>query len=83
MSKLCTILIVAILLCFNTLTFAVRPDSDSSYVLNPKLHVASEEKVEINEAKCEGVEEEECLKRRTFAAHVDYIDTQPIINNHP
>ncbi|CAN4122531.1 unnamed protein product [Withania somnifera] len=75
MSKLCTIFIVTILLCFTTLTFAVRPDSSSA--LKPKLQV------ENNEAKCEGVDEEECLKRRTLAAHVDYIYTQTIINNHP
>ncbi|XP_055836001.1 phytosulfokines 3-like [Solanum dulcamara] len=78
MSKLCTIFVVAFLLCFNTLTFAVRPDSFS--VPNPKFQVASEGKVEINEAKCEGVGEEECLKR-TLAAHLDYIYTQTIINN--
>ncbi|KAH0694267.1 hypothetical protein KY285_021364 [Solanum tuberosum] len=81
MSKLCTIFVVAFLLCFNTLTFAVRPDSFS--VLNPKIQVASEGKVEIKEEKCEGVEEEECLKRRTLAAHLDYIYTQTINNNHP
>lgn len=47
------------------------------------MQVASEGKVEIKEAKCEGVEEEECLKRRTMAAHLDYIYTQSINNNHP
>ncbi|KAK4722646.1 hypothetical protein R3W88_012879 [Solanum pinnatisectum] len=81
MSKLCTIFVVAFLLCFNTLTFAVRPDS--FFVLDPKIQVASEGKVEIKEAKCEGAEEEECLKRRTLAAHLDYIYTQTINNNHP
>ncbi|KAK4348300.1 hypothetical protein RND71_031310 [Anisodus tanguticus] len=79
MSKLCTIFIVAILLCFTTLSFAARPDSSS--VLKPPFHVASGEKIEVNEAKC-GVEEEECLKRSTQAAHLDYIYTQTI-NNHP
>ncbi|KAM3342198.1 hypothetical protein BC332_11814 [Capsicum chinense] len=83
MSKLCTIFIVAFLLCFTTLTFAVRPDS--SLVLKPQIHVANEGKIEIDEANCEGVKEEECLKRRNLAdAHVDYIYTQTIIdNNHP
>lgn len=33
------------------------------------------EKVEIDE-NCEGVGKEECLMRRTLAAHVDYIYTQ-------
>ncbi|XP_009801525.1 phytosulfokines 3 [Nicotiana tabacum] len=72
MSKLCTLFIVAFLLCL-TLTFAARPDSS---VAKPQFHVASEGKIEIKEAKCEGVEEEECLKRRTMAAHLDYIYTQ-------
>ncbi|XP_060193882.1 phytosulfokines 3-like [Lycium barbarum] len=80
MAKLCTIFIVAFLLCF-TLTFAVRPDSS---VLKPQFHVASEEKIENNEAKCEGVEEAECLKRRAMEAHLDYIYTQSNNNNnHP
>nr|XP_016446731.1 PREDICTED: phytosulfokines 3-like [Nicotiana tabacum] len=73
MAKMCTLFIVAFLVCF-TLTFAARPDS--SAVVKPQFHAASEGKIEIKEAKCEGVEEEECLKRRTMAAHLDYIYTQ-------
>lgn len=34
------------------------------------------EKVDNNDENCEGVGKEECLMRRTLAAHVDYIYTQ-------
>lgn len=30
------------------------------------------------EEGCQGIEEEECLQRRTLAAHTDYIYTQKI-----
>jgi hypothetical protein len=36
---------------------------------------AQVEKV-MEEESCEGVGEEECLQRRTLAAHLDYIYTQ-------
>ncbi|KAL4301740.1 hypothetical protein GQ457_10G020110 [Hibiscus cannabinus] len=43
---------------------------------NPQLGEANVRKVE-SEDSCEGiVEEEECLMRRTLAAHTDYIYTQ-------
>ena len=39
------------------------------------MQVVEAEKVDIDES-CEGVGKEECLMRRTLAAHVDYIYTQ-------
>lgn len=39
------------------------------------LKVAEAEKVMVEES-CEGVGEDECLQRRTLAAHTDYIYTQ-------
>jgi len=35
-----------------------------------------EQSIEAVEDSCQGVGEEECLMRRTLAAHVDYIYTQ-------
>lgn len=37
---------------------------------------ADNNNVEDGEVSCEGFEEQECLMRRTLAAHVDYIYTQ-------
>lgn len=37
---------------------------------------ADNNNVEDGEVSCEGLEEQECLMRRTLAAHVDYIYTQ-------
>lgn len=41
---------------------------------------ANVERGEIEEEKCGGLNEDECLKRRTLNAHLDYIYTQ---NAHP
>lgn len=43
---------------------------DISFVKDVEVEKAMEEE------SCEGVGEEECLKRRTLAAHLDYIYTQ-------
>ncbi|PIN21103.1 hypothetical protein CDL12_06204 [Handroanthus impetiginosus] len=34
------------------------------------------EDMEVEEASCEGLGNEECLMRRTLTAHIDYIYTQ-------
>ncbi|OMO63418.1 Phytosulfokine [Corchorus olitorius] len=31
---------------------------------------------EVEEIRCDGIDENECLMRRTLAAHIDYIYTQ-------
>ncbi|KAJ0078064.1 hypothetical protein Patl1_37330 [Pistacia atlantica] len=70
-------LIIVALLFFFTLTSAARPHPafpDSSLTKN--LHGEVEVEAEKVEESCEGVGEEECLMRRTLAAHIDYIYTQ-------
>ncbi|KAF9687477.1 hypothetical protein SADUNF_Sadunf02G0097600 [Salix dunnii] len=69
MSKL-TLLTVALLLSF-ALTYAARP---LQVLSDDSLDVMAEEAAVVE--SCEGPGEEECLMRRTLAAHVDYIYTQ-------
>ncbi|PSS19264.1 Phytosulfokine-beta like [Actinidia chinensis var. chinensis] len=63
---LCTIA----LLLFLALTCTARPE--------PAFHNSKtqHQDVEVGMENCEGVGEDECLMRRTLAAHVDYIYTQ-------
>ncbi|KAK7283231.1 hypothetical protein RIF29_12621 [Crotalaria pallida] len=67
MSKLAIIFTLSLLICF-TLIYASRPISS--------LHgIVTKAKAELDDddESCKGVEE--CLMRRTLAAHVDYIYT--------
>ncbi|GLT47395.1 hypothetical protein SLA2020_210970 [Shorea laevis] len=70
-SAFCTI---SLLLLFLALTLAGRPepqysDISSSVKTQPK-------EFQAEESDCEGAGEEECLIRRTLAAHIDYVYTQ-------
>ncbi|KAJ4838947.1 hypothetical protein Tsubulata_037316 [Turnera subulata] len=65
MSKFTTIFTISLLLTF-MLSYAAR---DLALKTDSK-----QEKVDV-EVNCEGLGEEECLIRRTLAAHVDYIYT--------
>ncbi|XP_065873440.1 phytosulfokines 3-like [Euphorbia lathyris] len=73
--KVVSLFLVALLLCSSGLTFAGRPQpafSNGSTVKSQNQGVEAE--------SCDGVGEEECLMRRTLAAHTDYIYTQ---NHNP
>nr|AWW16524.1 phytosulfokine 4 precursor [Ipomoea pes-caprae] len=73
-SKPTTFFIVALLLLLFTLSSASRPlpeSRDQATILNKTQHEVVEK-----EESCKGVGEEECLMRRTLAAHLDYIYTQ-------
>ncbi|CAK9137674.1 unnamed protein product [Ilex paraguariensis] len=72
MSKLSTLFMVALLLFF-TLPCAGLPEP---FLVKTQLEDGTAENIEVGESSCEGEEEEECLMRRTLAAHVDYIYTQ-------
>ncbi|KAF3434516.1 hypothetical protein FNV43_RR21601 [Rhamnella rubrinervis] len=81
-SKLTTTLcVLSLLLLFFSLTCRSRPEPAGFSGANSPLkvqHVDDDhetEKVMVEES-CEGVGEEECLMRRTLAAHIDYIYTQ-------
>ncbi|XP_073059869.1 phytosulfokines-like [Primulina eburnea] len=55
-----------------SLSFSTLPD-------HPPLHIdqveAKQEVLEV-ENSCKGIGDEECLMRRSLAAHIDYIYTQ-------
>ncbi|XP_030532096.1 phytosulfokines 3-like [Rhodamnia argentea] len=70
-------LMISLLLC-STLAFGARPEPafpQENPVTSGHEKVEAEH-VEGFEESCEGVGEEECLTRRTLAAHIDYIYTQ-------
>ncbi|XP_027333566.1 phytosulfokines-like [Abrus precatorius] len=73
MSKLATLFTFALLLSFN-LIYASRPNPVFNGVSSLHEDVAAN-KVEIDDESCEEGTEE-CLTRRTLAAHTDYIYTQ-------
>ncbi|KAI8532601.1 hypothetical protein RHMOL_Rhmol11G0226300 [Rhododendron molle] len=70
-----TICITALLLLF-ALTCAARSGPPFSDATPMKTQHEDVNEVEVEGINCEGVGEEECLMRRTLAAHVDYIYTQ-------
>ncbi|EXC12624.1 Phytosulfokines 2 [Morus notabilis] len=73
------LLLITLLLC-STLAYAARPEPGffTKISANTEPGVAVEaEQVEVADIEsCAGVQEEECLMRRTLAAHTDYIYTQ-------
>ncbi|KAK2981211.1 hypothetical protein RJ640_030600 [Escallonia rubra] len=73
MSKATTFFIVALLLCF-TLSSAARPEPTIPEDMPVKSHYKGAE-AQVDES-CAGGRDEECLMRRTLAAHLDYIYTQ-------
>ncbi|XP_062024499.1 phytosulfokines-like [Rosa rugosa] len=83
MAKLTALFTIAalLLLLSSDLTSAVRPEpafSNSALKTAQHQDVGADQNInaEDGEVSCEGVNEEECLMRRTLAAHVDYIYTQ-------
>ncbi|GFY93706.1 phytosulfokine 5 precursor [Actinidia rufa] len=74
-SKVTTLLMFALLLC-STLSCTARPEPRLPNNTPLKTqHGVVEAEVVVDES-CEGVGDDECLMRRTLAAHVDYIYTQ-------
>ncbi|KAF5749687.1 Phytosulfokines 3 precursor family protein [Tripterygium wilfordii] len=74
--KVATFFILALLLCCSTLSaIAARPEPASA---DGSLAKTQSRVVEVEHAEesCEGIGEDECLMRRTLAAHIDYIYTQ-------
>ncbi|XP_022884320.1 phytosulfokines 3-like [Olea europaea var. sylvestris] len=72
MSKI-TIVFVIALLFFFTLSSDARPDP--AVKIQYEVGKTQTQHVDVEES-CKGVGEEECLMRRTLAAHLDYIYTQ-------
>ncbi|KAK8636514.1 hypothetical protein V6N13_124260 [Hibiscus sabdariffa] len=83
-SKVSACCMIVFLLFFTlSSTSAARPDPTTSQVQHPNTPAKTQnldtgtERVEVDDI-CQGIkeDEEECLMRRTLAAHVDYIYTQ-------
>ncbi|KAM1289290.1 hypothetical protein ACFX13_016934 [Malus domestica] len=74
-----TFFTIVLLLSFQLTAFAARP-VPAAFTNNALKTQHQDIDAEIVAAEgggsCEGVAEEECLMRRTLAAHVDYIYTQ-------
>ncbi|XVE66697.1 hypothetical protein DITRI_Ditri08aG0099500 [Diplodiscus trichospermus] len=80
-SKVSAFCMIVFLLLFTlSCAAAARPEPASAVRYGTPVktqHLDNEaEKVDQVEDSCEGIEEEECLMRRTLAAHIDYIYTQ-------
>uniref|UniRef100_A0A2P2N1P5 Phytosulfokine n=1 Tax=Rhizophora mucronata TaxID=61149 RepID=A0A2P2N1P5_RHIMU len=75
--KIAALLMVALFLC-SLLADAARPGPAFTSDSPAKIEGAEAEQAEagVAEESCEGIGGEECLARRTLAAHVDYIYTQ-------
>ncbi|KAF7849167.1 hypothetical protein BT93_C0514 [Corymbia citriodora subsp. variegata] len=78
MAKIKTLLLTSLLLCAISSCFA-RPEPvflDVTPVETESVGIEMKHDDELLDASCKGVGEEECLVRRTLAAHIDYIYTQ-------
>ncbi|XP_059448163.1 phytosulfokines-like [Corylus avellana] len=76
-SKVSTLCMVALLLLYTLTSATARPEPVFSGITPMKTqHGDVEVEKAMEEESCEGVGEEECLNRRTLAAHLDYIYTQ-------
>ncbi|PSS30675.1 Phytosulfokine-beta like [Actinidia chinensis var. chinensis] len=78
MSKITILFLLSLLLC-STLSYAARPQPLPVEDSPVKTHLPGGEDThhgDMFDESCDGVGDEECLMRRTLAAHVDYIYTQ-------
>nr|XP_009631904.1 phytosulfokines 3-like [Nicotiana tomentosiformis]XP_016476260.1 PREDICTED: phytosulfokines 3-like [Nicotiana tabacum] len=79
MSKASASFFFIILLLSFTLSYAARPEPtfhEATLNNNIQNQDVVEPKQVGKEENCKGIKEEECLERRTLAAHLDYIYTQ-------
>ncbi|XP_027362284.1 phytosulfokines-like [Abrus precatorius] len=72
MSKITAMFFLAMFLCC-ILTHSASPEPAFH---KESLIVTQHQDAEAVDESCEGIREEECLMRRTLAAHIDYIYTQ-------
>ncbi|KAI3832187.1 hypothetical protein MKX03_012746 [Papaver bracteatum] len=77
MSKIASVSVIILVIFFVSLAHAARPEP--TVLPNNSLAESQHgEDVEVDDSEfsCNGVGEEECLRRKTLMAHVDYIYTQ-------
>ncbi|XP_030538885.1 phytosulfokines 3-like [Rhodamnia argentea] len=83
MAKITTLFLTSLLLLCAISSCFARPEPvflDVTPVETNRVDVETESGNELSDENCEGVGEEDCLVRRTLAAHIDYIYTQ---KHHP
>ncbi|KAI3423164.1 Phytosulfokine-beta [Psidium guajava] len=83
MAKMTTLFLTSLLLLCTISSCFARPEPvflDVNPVETNHMGVAAEHGDDVLDESCKGVGEEECLLRRTLAAHTDYIYTQ---KHHP
>ncbi|XP_057981582.1 phytosulfokines-like [Malania oleifera] len=79
MAKLTALFMIALLLCFTAYAAATRSEpalaggslATTQSGVGEAGHAGGDE-------SCEGLGEEECLKKRSLEAHLDYIYTQDV-----
>ncbi|XP_030924056.1 phytosulfokines 3-like [Quercus lobata] len=75
-----TLFMLSLVLCSTTLTYAARPDPKSNIdeTTSQNEVAAARNSLEalIESCHIHGLSKDECLERRTLAAHLDYIYTQ-------
>ncbi|XP_030444070.2 phytosulfokines-like [Syzygium oleosum] len=76
MAKITTLLFTSLLLICAISSCFARPEPVFLDVTPVKTKRVGVETNELLDESCKGVGEEECLVRRTLAAHLDYIYTQ-------
>ncbi|XP_030538886.1 phytosulfokines-like [Rhodamnia argentea] len=82
MAKITTLFLTSLLLLSAISSCFARPEPvllDVAPVESNRMGVTTE-RHELSDENCGGLGEEECLVRRTLAAHIDYIYTQ---EHHP
>ncbi|KAJ8768942.1 hypothetical protein K2173_023937 [Erythroxylum novogranatense] len=80
--KIRTYCLMAFVLFSITVTYAIRPVPAFSGATLTEIeygHEEKEEQVQVEES-CVGAGEDECLLRRSLAAHLDYVYTE---KHHP
>ncbi|KAL3726249.1 hypothetical protein ACJRO7_031176 [Eucalyptus globulus] len=83
MAKITTLFLTSLLLLCTISSCFARPEPaflDVTPVDTKHAGVETKRDDELLDDSCKGVGEEECLVRRTLAAHIDYIYTQ---KHHP
>ncbi|XP_018857972.1 phytosulfokines-like [Juglans regia] len=75
-TKLGTLWVITLLLSYSLNFATARPEPTFSDITPMKTQHRDDQLEKVMEERCEGAGQEDCLERRTLAAHIDYIYTQ-------